>query len=470
VAEGPERRYAWDHAGRLGAFAGSGVTARHLYDSGGSRVCHLARRGAGSWDATLTIDGGFERRRAVDAGGTSEETLVHVLEGDSRVAIARTRGAPAAREVEYHLADHLGSASLVLDAAGAPAGREEYFPFGETSLGGLAGQRHRFTGRERDEESLLSYHGARFYAPWLGRWVSREPLPAPRLIQGASPFAYARGNPMRLADVQGTQEYQPRPHLPLDGDPVPTTPDPEFPPWFTEDQKKAFIDQHNALGADRAKRDLDPATGDKNLPYDPYLPSERRAMVVGEVARQLLILALTSPVILGRLFGLGAGIRLGAGESMAAASVTAEESLAAHLTRLEAEGVNVQRQGWVHVSEGDALYGQVVNHGGAFQQNGRIYVNMDVIGGGVVDAELGTALESRQVLQHELGHLGQPNLSVARGEQPYLWNAQYHAREANASANAAAQTANEVDRRVLLEHANANLARSREFQAADPNP
>ena len=237
VAEGPGRRFAWDHAGRLAAYDGPGVTARHLYDSG-SRVCHLARRGAGSWDATLTIDDAFERRRTVGPAGALEETLVHVRDGDSRVAIARTRGTPAAREVEYHVGDHLGSANVVLDATGAQAAREEYFPFGETSLGGLAGQRHRFTGRERDDESLLSYHGARFYAPWLGRWVSREPLPAPRLIQGASPFAYARGNPLRLIDVQGTQEYRPRPHLPRDTDPVARPPDPEFPAWFTRTRRR----------------------------------------------------------------------------------------------------------------------------------------------------------------------------------------------------------------------------------------
>ena len=267
----------------------------------------------------------------------------------------------------------------------AQAAREEYFPFGETSLGGLAGQRHRFTGRSATTRACSHTTAPASTRAWLGRWVSREPLPAPRLIQGASPFAYARGNPLRLIDVQGTQEYRPRPHLPRDTDPVARPPDPEFPAWFTADQKKAFIDQHQALGADRAKRDCDPDTGDKNLPYDPYLASERRAMVAGEIARQLLILALTTPAILGRLFGLGSFIRLGAGESMAAASVTAEESLAAHLARLEAEGVNVQRQAWVHVTAADPIYGQVVNHGGAFVQNGRIYVNMDVIGGGVVE-------------------------------------------------------------------------------------
>src|SRR5207342_1176554 len=34
---------------------------------------------------------------------------------------------------------------------------------------------YRFTGKERDEESGLSYHGARYYAPHLGRWTSCDP-------------------------------------------------------------------------------------------------------------------------------------------------------------------------------------------------------------------------------------------------------------------------------------------------------
>jgi RHS repeat-associated protein len=36
-------------------------------------------------------------------------------------------------------------------------------------------KRYRFTGQERDEESNLNHHGARYYAPWLGRWASADP-------------------------------------------------------------------------------------------------------------------------------------------------------------------------------------------------------------------------------------------------------------------------------------------------------
>jgi hypothetical protein len=37
-------------------------------------------------------------------------------------------------------------------------------------------KRYRYTGKERDEESGLYYHGARYYAPWLGRWTAIDPL------------------------------------------------------------------------------------------------------------------------------------------------------------------------------------------------------------------------------------------------------------------------------------------------------
>ena len=36
-------------------------------------------------------------------------------------------------------------------------------------------KRYRYTGKERDEENGLYYHGARYYAPWLGRWTSCDP-------------------------------------------------------------------------------------------------------------------------------------------------------------------------------------------------------------------------------------------------------------------------------------------------------
>jgi len=63
-------------------------------------------------------------------------------------------------------------------------------------------KRYRFTGKERDEESGLYYHGARYYAAWLGRWLSADPR---GMVDGTNVFAYARDNPLMYADPTGTQ-------------------------------------------------------------------------------------------------------------------------------------------------------------------------------------------------------------------------------------------------------------------------
>src|SRR5262249_22896729 len=107
--------------------------------------------------------------------------------------------------VTYHLGDHLGSSNLVIDASGAWMSREEYTPYGETSFGTYARKRYRFTGKERDEESGLYYHGARYYAPWLARWPSCDPL---GIADGMNLYRYVHNNPVRLVDPSGTQTHQ----------------------------------------------------------------------------------------------------------------------------------------------------------------------------------------------------------------------------------------------------------------------
>ena len=104
--------------------------------------------------------------------------------------------------VRYNLGDHLGSSSVVIDDTGAWVNREEYTPYGETSFGSFARKRYRYTGKGRDEESGLYYHGARYYAPWLARWASCDPV---GMVDGMNLYTYARNNAIMLTDPQGTQ-------------------------------------------------------------------------------------------------------------------------------------------------------------------------------------------------------------------------------------------------------------------------
>ena len=108
------------------------------------------------------------------------------MDDKQRIALVETRtqgNDPAAPEqlIRYQFGNHLGSASLELDEQAQIISYEEYHPYGSTSYQAVRSQtetpkRYRYTGKERDEESGLYYHGARYYAPWLGRWTSADPI------------------------------------------------------------------------------------------------------------------------------------------------------------------------------------------------------------------------------------------------------------------------------------------------------
>lgn len=212
VRESTSRNLVWDHSDRLRAYytqAGNGpptLYVQYLYDSGGQRVKKLVHPSSGSYDATAYIDGLFEQYRWQELGGKiKQNNHIHIMDNQQRIALLRIGDAPGddhGPAVQYHLGDHLGSSSLVLDQAGNWVNREEFFPYGETSFGSFAKKRYRFTGKERDEESGLYYHGARYYAPWLAKWVRCDPLLG---TDGLNLYTFTKNNPLRFSDPTGSQ-------------------------------------------------------------------------------------------------------------------------------------------------------------------------------------------------------------------------------------------------------------------------
>jgi RHS repeat-associated protein len=213
VRENTERHFEWDHADRLRAFrvqaegAGPSLQAHYRYDAAGRRVVKVVRRQDGQYGVTVYVDGLFEHHRwqqdGADAAGRQNNHL-HVVDGQRRVALVRRGPAhpdDAAPAVQYQLDDHLGSCTVVVGPDGRWLSREEYGPYGETTFGGFVSKRYRFSGKERDEESGLAYHGARYYAPWTARWLSIDPAHA--LDLATSPYVFARSNPLRFVDPDG---------------------------------------------------------------------------------------------------------------------------------------------------------------------------------------------------------------------------------------------------------------------------
>ncbi|MEV0220413.1 SpvB/TcaC N-terminal domain-containing protein [Streptomyces sp. NPDC050704] len=210
VAETTSRHFVWNHADRLTAFAtqtaGSepSVHAQYLYDSAGRRVKKLVRRQGGAVEVTHYLNETFEHHR----WATGENNHVHLMDDRQRIALVRFGPAhPGDRgpATAYHLPDHLGSSTCVLDAAGTLTNREEYTPYGETSFGSHTRKRYRYTGQERDEESGLNYHSARYLHLALGRWTSCDPC-GPEAHPNL--YRFAANAPLRFVDPTGGGDKQ----------------------------------------------------------------------------------------------------------------------------------------------------------------------------------------------------------------------------------------------------------------------
>ena len=211
VRENSARHFEWDYSNQLKVFrtqtagAEPSLYAHYFYNASGQRVKKLMRKQGGQIEVTVYIDGVFEHHRLEVGNTVHENNTLHVMDDQSRIALIRV--GPAFPDdqtpvVKYHLGDHLGSSTVVLDGDGEWVNCEEYTPYGETSFGSFAKKRYRFTGKERDEESGLYYHGARYYAPWLMRWFSPDPA---GMVDGPNLYIYVRNNPARFSDPSGLQ-------------------------------------------------------------------------------------------------------------------------------------------------------------------------------------------------------------------------------------------------------------------------
>jgi RHS repeat-associated protein len=206
----------WDFKDQLQRVdLGGGGTAYYVYDASGQRVRKVVEKSVGLTEERIYL-GGYEifRRRNGNGLKLERETL-HVMDDQRRIVLVETKTVDVDTPVvsrsaliRYQLDNHLGSASLELDRDGQVISYEEYYPYGNTSyqagrsVAEVSLKRYRYTGKERDEETGLSYHGARYYAPWLGRWSAADPA---GMMDGVNIYAYTLNNPILFTDPSGNQ-------------------------------------------------------------------------------------------------------------------------------------------------------------------------------------------------------------------------------------------------------------------------
>ena len=212
----------WDFKDQLQTSnLGGGGDVYFMYDAAGQRVRKV-------WEHSGLVEeriyvGGYEvyqKRMASDGTVQLERHSLHVMDGVKRVALVETTTVDASQGgafqpstvTRYQLGNHLGSAVLEVDGTGAVISYEEYHPYGTTAYAAGTGaaevslKRYRYTGKEKDEETGLYYHGARYYAPWLGRWTAADPA---GMVDGPNLYAYVKGAPVRLTDPSGTATEEP---------------------------------------------------------------------------------------------------------------------------------------------------------------------------------------------------------------------------------------------------------------------
>ena len=101
--------------------------------------------------------------------------------------------------VTWYHQDQLGSTRLLTNSTGATVGTATYDPYGRLTASTGKLSPIGFAGEYTDAETGFVYLRARYYDPWTGQFLARDPLaPLTR-----SPYAYVNGNPLNAIDPTG---------------------------------------------------------------------------------------------------------------------------------------------------------------------------------------------------------------------------------------------------------------------------
>ncbi len=206
----------WDEDDMLiEADLGGGGTAYYRYDGSGNRVRKVIVNGStkkerlyvGEWELwQQSTNNTIETERETLSISDDQKSFLQLetltVNNSNTVATPNTNW-------RYQYDNHLGSATLELNSSANIISYEEYYPFGATSYRSGKNQsevklkRYRYCGKERDEETGFYYYGARYYAAWIGRFISIDPL-AEKFPQ-LTPYNYAGNKPVTGKDLAGLQ-------------------------------------------------------------------------------------------------------------------------------------------------------------------------------------------------------------------------------------------------------------------------
>lgn len=175
--------YDYDQAGRLTSFTGA-TTATYQYNGIGLRT-------------SKTVDG------ATTTFVWDDAPTPNILTDSTNSYLYGPDGLPiehlGAAGSFWYVHDQIGSTCALLNGSGAVAGSYSYTPYGRATVAGTATTPLQYTGQYSDSESGLIYLRARYYDPVTALFLTVDP----DVGATGTPYAYTRGNPLNLTDLNG---------------------------------------------------------------------------------------------------------------------------------------------------------------------------------------------------------------------------------------------------------------------------
>jgi RHS repeat-associated protein len=120
---------------------------------------------------------------------------------------------PAVQQYFYYTLDHIGSTRVVTNDGGIVVYAEAHDPYGgiQQTWPDSFNPTPEFAGKERDDESMMDYFGARYYSSPNYRWVSVDPaLSKDKAIMNPqlwNLYSFCANNPVSVTDPNGESIY-----------------------------------------------------------------------------------------------------------------------------------------------------------------------------------------------------------------------------------------------------------------------
>lgn len=184
----------------------------YVYDGEGQRVRKLVGE-------NLRFVYGIGGELIMEFSGSSGVLMKEYVYGANGLLATIEPSAINSNGTRYATADNLGSPRVVTNSGAAVVSRHDYKPFGEEISSGTGprttamgfpgasdGLRQKFTGYERDAETMLDFAQARYFKSTYGRFTGADPFMGSGKTTNSQTwnrYAYSLNNPLRYIDPSG---------------------------------------------------------------------------------------------------------------------------------------------------------------------------------------------------------------------------------------------------------------------------